>query len=237
MTAARRGDEETTVDDQPAGETLPLLAEVVTVPSFRIGLRGYDTREVDRYAHVMEAELEAAKAAHRELAADVRSLADQVDRAHEELAVLRRRPSVDDAIAFRHLGPRVEQILAEAAAEADEIRAAASRAAEALRVETLEQLRGAREDHAQLATEFEQRRQWLHDEDERWTRLLRSRQEQVARAEHYRRKVQEGAEEILAAANAEHDRIVSSALARCEQMVEEAALQADEIREAARREG
>lgn len=231
MTTVRDGDEETTVDEQPAGATLPLMAEVVTAPSFRIGLRGYDTREVDRYAHVMEAELDAAKVAQRELAADVRSLADQLDRAHEELAVLRRRPSVDDTITFRHLGPRVEQILAEASAEADEIRAAASRAADQLRVDTEEQLRDLRENHAQLAVEFEQHRQWLHDEDERWTRLLRSRQEQVARAEHYRRKVQEGAEEILAAANAEHDRIVASALARCEQMLQEASAQAEQIRE------
>ena len=89
---------------------LPLMADLrVTVPAFRVALRGYDTREVDRYANLVEAEIEATRAAHRELASDVRSLADQLDRANEELAILRRRPSIDDTVAFRHLGPRVEQ--------------------------------------------------------------------------------------------------------------------------------
>ena len=115
------------------GGKLPLLNELVTAPSFRIGLRGYDTREVDRYAHLVEAELAARAAAHRELAADVRSLAEQLDRANEEVAVLRRRPAVDDEIAFKHLGPRVDQILSDAHAEADDIVASATRTAEQTR--------------------------------------------------------------------------------------------------------
>jgi cell division septum initiation protein DivIVA len=223
------------VADVSAGATLPLMSEVATAPSFRVALRGYDTREVDRYAHLVEAELQATKVAHRELAADVRSLADQLDRATEELAILRRRPSVDDTIAFRHLGPRVEQILADAHAEADEIRAAASRAAEEVRSAAEEQVRAIQEEHVRVATDFAAHRRWLHDEDDRWVRLLRSRQEQVTRAEHYRRKIQEGAEEILDAATREHERVLASALARAEEMLDQATAQADQIRDDARR--
>jgi cell division septum initiation protein DivIVA len=217
------------------GAKLPVLEGLVTAPAFRVAFRGYDAGQVDRYARLVEAELRAAKLAQRELAADVRSLADQIDRAHEELAVLRRRPSVDDAVAFRHLGPRVEQILAEAHAEADEIRAAASRSAEELRTSSAEQLQAVRAEHDRAVAEFEQRRSWLREEEERWTRLLRSRQEQVTRAEHYRHKVQEGAEEILASATLQHQRVVASALARSEEILAQAAAQADQIRDAARR--
>jgi cell division septum initiation protein DivIVA len=222
-------------DGRVPGGALPLMSELVTAPAFRVAFRGYDTKQVDRYAHLIEAELEATKHAHAELAADLRSLADQLDRAHEELAVLRRRPSVDDAIAFRHLGPRVEEILANANAEADEILAAARRRAQELQASSEQQVGAVRAEHAREAAEFEERRRWLREEEERWTRLLRSRQEQVTRAEHYRRKVQEGAEQILTSATLQHERVVASALARSEQMLAEATAQAEQIRGAAQR--
>ncbi len=228
--------QDTSAADVSAGPTLPLMDEIPSVPTFRMTLRGSDTREVDRYTHLIEAELEAAKAAHRELAADMRSLAEQLDRANEELAVLRRRPSVDDTIAFRHLGPRVEQILADAHAEADEILATAVRSAHELQAESDERVRGVREEHDRIVAEFEAHRRWLHEEDERWTRLLRSRQEQVARAEHYRRKIQQSAEEILESATLQHQRVVASALARSEQILDEATARAARIRDEARRE-
>src|SRR5690606_27278224 len=88
-------------------------------PAFRVGFRGYDTREVDRWARYMQAQVEAARVAHDELTREMRRLAEQLDRANEEIAELRRRPTVDDTIAFRHLGPRVEQILEHAHAEAE----------------------------------------------------------------------------------------------------------------------
>jgi cell division septum initiation protein DivIVA len=211
------------------------MTDLVTAPAFRVAFRGYDSGQVDRYARLVEAELRAAKVAQRELAADVRSLAEQLDRAHEELALLRRRPSVDDTVAFRHLGPRVEHILAEAHAEADEIRSAATRSVQELRTGSQEQLRAVQEEYARVVAEFDQRRRWLREEEERWTRLLRSRQEQVTRAEHYRHKVQEGAEEMLESATLQHERVVASALARCEEMLARASAQAAEIRDAARR--
>lgn len=218
-----------------AGDALPLMSELVTAPSFRIGFRGYDPRQVDRYTQLMEAQLEAGKVAQRELAADVRSLSEQLDRAHEELAVLRRRPTVDDTISFRHLGPRVEQILADAHAEAEAIVDASNRSAQELRERTEEKLRTTREQQARAVSEFESHRRWLHEEEARWTRLLHARKDAVARADEYRRRVRREAEELLEAATAQHERLVASALARTEQMLAQASNQAAAIREAARR--
>jgi hypothetical protein len=218
-----------------AVDTLPLMSELETAPSFRIAFRGYDAREVDRWTKVMEAKVEAARVAHRELAADVRSLADQLDRAHEELAVLRRRPSVDDKVGFRHLGPRVEQILAEAHAEADEIVRSANASAQELRQHTEEQLRTTREMHARAVAEYEAHRRWLQEEELRWSRLLRSRKEAADRADEYRVRVRRDAEELLETATAQHERVVAAALARTEHLLNEATTQAAAIREAAHR--
>src|SRR5215475_2328563 len=97
-----------------------------TEPSFTIMFRGYNRREVDQYAHLAEAQLTAAYSERQELAARVQNLTDQVAQAHSELVELRRRPGPNDKLNFRHLGPRVEQILAEAERQADAVRAAAA---------------------------------------------------------------------------------------------------------------
>ena len=143
--------------------SLPLLREVTTMPSFRLAFRGYDAREVDRYAYHVEAEIEAATAIQRDLAADVRSLTDQLGKAHEELSTLRRRPTVDDNISFRHLGPRVEQILAEAHAEAEAIRQAAIESAAWLREATDAHVRGVEAEHARTVAGFEELELWMRD--------------------------------------------------------------------------
>ena len=222
--------------DPPAevpGGKLPLLNEMVTAPSFRVVLRGYDARQVDRYAHLVEAELRARTVAHQELAADLHSIALQLDRANEEIAVLRRRPTVDDEVAFKHLGPRVEQILVDAHAEAEEVVAAATRSADELRARNQEQLDAIRAEYEQAVATYEEHRRWLREEEERWARLLSSRQEQVTRAEHYRRKVQEDAEAILASATQQGERVVDSAMARAEEVLAQANTEAARIRAAA----
>jgi cell division septum initiation protein DivIVA len=216
-------------------ETLPLLTEVVTTPSFRLTFRGYDSREVDRYAHYMESEIEQATAVQHELAADVRSLAEQLDRAHEELAQLRRRPSVDDEVTFRHLGPRVEQILAEAHAEAEAIRAAATEHAAREREAAEAHVRLVRAEHARAIAEAEQRQRQLREEEERWTLRLRNRQGAVAKAEAYRTRIRRDAEDLLATAQAQHERVIASALARSEQVLTRAAAWAAQTREQALR--
>ncbi len=216
-------------------QTLPLLSEVATTPSFRLAFRGYDAREVDRYANYMESEVEAAAAVQHELAADVRSLSEQLERAHEELAVLRRRPTVDEEVSFRHLGPRVEQILAEAQAEAEAIRAAAAEHATREREAAEAHVRVVQAEHARVIAEAEQRQQQLRQEEERWTLRLRDRQDAVARAEAYRTRVRRDAEELLASAQAQHERVIASALARSEQVLTRSAAWAAQTREQALR--
>lgn len=235
MPAAPQSDPNALAAAPAAGETLPLMSELITAPSFRVAMRGYDSREVDRWVRFMETQVATAKNAQRELAAEVRSLADQLDRAHEELAVLRRRPSVDDTIAFRHLGPRVEQILSDAHAEADEILRSARSAADELRVRTEEQLRTAREQHTRADEESEAHRKWLQEEEQRWSRLLNARKNAAERADEYRRRVRRDAEELLEAATAQHERIVASAMARTEQMLAQTSAETTALREGAQR--
>ena len=216
--------------------SLPLLREVTTMPSFRVAFRGYDAREVDRYAHHVEAEIEAAAAIQRDLAADVRSLTDQLAKAHEELSTLRRRPTVDDTVSFRHLGPRVEQILAGAHAEAEAIRHAANDNAAWLREATDAHVRAVEAKHSRTLAGLEERERWMRAEEERLTQRLRTRQGAVARAEQYRDRLREDAEQLLAAAQQQHERVVASALAHAEQTRSRALAQAQEIRELAQRE-
>ena len=213
---------------------LPLLDEVVTAPAFRVAFRGYDAHEVDRYTQRVEAELEASLSAQRELAADVRSLNAQLDRAREEVAVLRRRPAVDDRIGFQHLGPRVEQILADAQAEADQIRRSAAEAAATLRERTDAYVRRVEAEHERTLARLAAKREWLIEQERGWSRHLATRQRAVARAEDYRRRIREGAEELLEAATVQHERVVTSALRRGEHILAQASIQAASIRYAAR---
>jgi cell division septum initiation protein DivIVA len=216
--------------------SLPLLSEVTTMPSFRLAFRGYDAREVDRYAYHVEAEIEAAAAIQRDLAADVRSLTDQLGKAHEELSTLRRRPTVDDTVSFRHLGPRVEQILAEAHAEAEAIRQTANENAAWLREATDAHVRAVEAEHARKVAGYEDRETWMREQEERLTQRLRTRQDAVARAEQYRDKLRTDAERLLAAAQEQHELLVASALALAEHTRARALAQANEVRERAERE-
>jgi DivIVA domain-containing protein len=213
---------------------LPLLDEVVTAPAFRVAFRGYDTAEVDRYASRVEAEIEASLAVQRELAAENRSLLNQLDRAREELAILRRRPTVDDAISFQHLGPRVEQILAQAQAQADEIRRSAAESARTVRARAETYARRVEQEHERVLARHAARRQWLVDEEASWTRRLGARQQAVARADEYRLRLRQDAEELLEAASAQHERVVASALRRSEHILAQASAQAAAIRDSAR---
>ncbi len=217
-------------------DSVPLLSEVTTMPSFRLAFRGYDAREVDRYAYHMETEIEAATAIQRDLAADVRSLTDQLGRAHEELSTLRRRPSADDTISFRHLGPRVEQILAEAHAEAEAIRQSANDSAAWLRQATDAHVRAVVAEHARTVAGYDERERWMRAEEERLTQRLRTRQDAVARAEQYRDKLRSDAERLLAAAQEQHERLDASTLAHAQQTMARAHTQAREIRARADRE-
>jgi F0F1-type ATP synthase membrane subunit b/b' len=130
----------------------------------------------------------------------------------------------------------VEQILAEAHAEADAIRQAANDRAASLREATDAHVRAVEAKHARAVAGFEERGQWLRDEEERLTLRLRARQDAVARAEAYRDRLRANAEQLLAAAKEQYERLLESALTHSEETRARAIAAAQEIRERAERE-
>src|SRR6266545_7951708 len=104
------------------GELFALGGGAVAEPGFDIALRGYERRQVDRYVAQVEAEVAALAGERDEAYAQVQALAGQVHDVQRQMADLRRHTAADAAVSFRHLGPRVEQILALAEEQAEAIR-------------------------------------------------------------------------------------------------------------------
>src|SRR4029453_14320821 len=107
------------------GELFALGEDVVAEPGFDIALRGYERRQVDRYVAQVEAGGAAPAAERDEAYRQVQALAGQVHDVQNQMAELRRHTATDATVSFRHLGPRVEQILALAEEQAEAIRAGA----------------------------------------------------------------------------------------------------------------
>src|SRR3954463_842791 len=94
------------------GEIFGLGGDSATEPSFETALRGYEKKQVERYVARAENEI-AALAAEREQAyTQVQAMAAQIDRLQQEAARARRQSGLGTEVSFRHLGPRVEHILA-----------------------------------------------------------------------------------------------------------------------------
>src|SRR5262245_61232357 len=95
------------------GDLFALGDGVASQPNFEVVLRGYRKEQVDKYVGILEAENEAL-AAERENAYDhAQAMAAQVQQLQLELVELRRRGNTRiEEVSFRHLGPRVEHILA-----------------------------------------------------------------------------------------------------------------------------
>src|SRR5258705_13673885 len=97
------------------GDLFALGDGVASEPTFELAFRGYNQRQVDEYFQAVEAE-NVALAAERDSAFDqIQGLAAQIQQLQHELTELRRRGTttvVPSQVSFRHLGPRVEQILA-----------------------------------------------------------------------------------------------------------------------------
>src|SRR3954453_13552490 len=103
------------------GEIFGLGADAASEPSFETALRGYEKKQVERYVARAENEI-AALAAEREQAySQIQAMAGQIDRLQQEAAQARRQTGVGTEVSFRHLGPRVEQILALAEEQAEAI--------------------------------------------------------------------------------------------------------------------
>src|SRR3954453_4100954 len=108
------------------GEIFGLGGGAATEPSFETALRGYEKKQVERYVARAENEI-AALAAEREQAySQLQAMAAQIDRLQQETSQARRQGGLGTEVSFRHLGPRVEQILALAEEQAEAIKASAT---------------------------------------------------------------------------------------------------------------
>src|SRR5687767_15858260 len=81
-------------------------------PTFELAFRGYEKRQVDRYVQQVEAELAALAAERDEIYGQVALLNQHVQHLQQELASTRRYVPTGENLSYRHLGPKVEQILA-----------------------------------------------------------------------------------------------------------------------------
>ncbi|HET6483686.1 MAG TPA: Laminin subunit beta-1, partial [Actinoplanes sp.] len=108
------------------GEILGLGGGAATEPSFDTALRGYEKKQVERYVARAENEI-AALAAEREQAyAQMQAMNAQIERLQQEIVHSRKLNAPGPEISFRHLGPRVERILALAEEQGEAIKASAT---------------------------------------------------------------------------------------------------------------
>lgn len=114
-------------------ELFALGGDVTTEPSFESALRGYEKRQVDRYVARAEHEIATLTAEREQAYTQIHKLAGQVEHLQRDLAQVRKQAAVVDRASFKHLGPRVEQILALAEEQADAILAAANEEIDARR--------------------------------------------------------------------------------------------------------
>jgi len=202
-----------------------------TEPTFTIMFRGYNRREVDQYAQLAESQLAAAINERHDMAARAQNLADQLAQAHTELVDLRRRPGPNDKLNFRHLGPRVEQILAEAERQADAVRAAAADGVSEERERMHAELARAREAHERRVREFEDSANKRREEDDKANaRRLESLRKEVGDAQAHASKQRTEADLILAAAQSEAGRVTSAAQTAADKLRNESNEQARVMR-------
>ena len=94
-------------------------------PLFDLAWRGYAKSQVDKELARADAIVAAITAERDEAYAQIQLLAGQVHQLQMQLADMRRKTAADATVSFRHLGPRVEQILTLAEEQAEAIHAGA----------------------------------------------------------------------------------------------------------------
>jgi cell division septum initiation protein DivIVA len=202
-----------------ATNTIGLAPPMATESTFSIVFRGYSKREVDQYTRLNEADLAAAQTERLELQARIKTLSDQLREANAELVELRRRPQLDSRVTFRHLGLRVEQILAEAEEQAEAVRKTAIESVQQQKDLAEAELRDAEGMRARITREVEADLSLQRAEAEREvarTREALTMETDDARA--YARRIRTEADAILSEANEEARRVLAAAKANCERM-------------------
>src|SRR5689334_15396493 len=90
--------------------------------TFETALRGYEKRQVDKYVLQVEAEVAALAAEREELYGQINLMSQHLQQVQHDLSNARRGIAPAETAAYRHLGPKVEQILALAEDQAVELR-------------------------------------------------------------------------------------------------------------------
>jgi cell division septum initiation protein DivIVA len=200
-----------------AGSIRALSDNVSTERSFEVVFWGYSRRDVDQYVIHLESQLATLVAERQEVQAQVRTLTGQLTAVQMELIELRRQPGAGDKATFRHLGPRVEHILAEAEAQAEQIRAQAIADIAADRARTAELVAQAREAKERGAQDLEvllsQRRA---EEAREAARRMEAATAEVTKAQEYAQRLRAEADAVLGAAVSEAQRVNDTALAEVE---------------------
>jgi cell division septum initiation protein DivIVA len=203
---------------------------VANEPSFDIAFRGYDRRAVDQYAHTMEAQLVALVAERQESQAQLRILGSQLHQVQAEVIELRRRPTSDDSISYRHLGLRVEQMLALAEEQAHELTSKAIAETTAQREDAAAMLRDAHELRERSVAEFESVRSERRAEMERELAGRREAAEaEIARMKAEVRALQAEAASALEQAHQEAQRMAQASELDRERIINEAVSNAKSV--------
>ena len=108
-------------------EVFPFSSGPSSEPTFEKAFNGYDKKQVDRYVQQVEAEIAALAAEREETYAQITMLNQHVVGLQAELDSARRFVASGDTLSYRHLGPRVEQILALAEEQAEDLRSKVER--------------------------------------------------------------------------------------------------------------
>jgi cell division septum initiation protein DivIVA len=129
------------------GEIFGLGGDAATEPSFETALRGYEKKQVERYVARAENEIAALSAEREQAYAQIQAMNARIEQLQQEAVQARRQGPLSGEVSFRHLGPRVEQILTLAEEQAEAIKASATDDI-AYRLAEAERIRAEAEAHA-----------------------------------------------------------------------------------------
>src|SRR5439155_5843140 len=166
--------------------------------AFDVVLRGYPKGQVDKALARVDAIVAAITAERDEAYGQIQALAAQVHEVQMQLAGLRRKTAADAMVSFRHLGPRVEQILTLAEEQAEAIRASAIQDIAAQRTEAERVLTEARAQSHQATRDFEIALAARRHEEEQATAQRRAAvQGEIAQAQEYAGRLRREAESMV----------------------------------------
>src|SRR4051812_11172952 len=190
------------------GDLFALGEGVASEPGFDTTVPGYRKRQVDRYVAQAEAEMAALATERDEAYAQIEDLAARIQDLQGEVFDLRRHTGTDASVSFRHLGPRVEQMLALAEEQAAAIRGEGAHEIAVLRADAERLLAESREYAQQATRDFEialaARRQ---DEEQADAERRSSITAELDAAEAYAAKQRVDADAMLRTAGEEARRI------------------------------